>query len=162
MPSSDYKQTAELRPCPFCQRKAMLCNNPRGDMYWIECGYNPAHCQTAPGRREGVIALWNTRPAEDALNAKLAGCKSSYDNLQTEYQYIHEVEFPAFHAELASKDAEIKALYALVGALEGLSVLTNAHIVKMSSYWPYIDNRLEYAEMIETARARLAEIRGQI
>ena len=61
----------DLKPCPFCLSKAILRNNPRGDMYWIDCGHNPTHCQTASDKREQVVELWNTRPAEDALRAEL-------------------------------------------------------------------------------------------
>ncbi len=74
----------ELKPCPFCGASATLENNqslknPNSDtLYWIECskcmafdfeGYTSANC---------CISVWNTRPLEDALQARITELEKDY------------------------------------------------------------------------------------
>ena len=69
--------TDELKPCPFCN-SAMYAEDATffrdrtgGDLWIVSC----PRCEYAlPSRvkREDAIAAWNTRPAEDALRARIA------------------------------------------------------------------------------------------
>ena len=67
----------ELKPCPFCGGKGEYQED--GSYAWAECLTCGATGKTflflpAPndGGRKAVIKNWNTRPVEDALQARIA------------------------------------------------------------------------------------------
>lgn len=55
----------ELKPCPFCGKKAKVSNGWTGSV-WCECSDDdcPAILQDT---EEDAIAAWNTRPEEDRI-----------------------------------------------------------------------------------------------
>jgi len=55
----------ELKPCPFCGKKAKVSNGWTG-IVWCECSDDdcPAILQDT---EEDAIAAWNTRPEEDRI-----------------------------------------------------------------------------------------------
>lgn len=61
----------ELKNCPFCGGLASLLHDEK--WHWVQCS-NP-ECYTMPWKDLGVsgaIEVWNTRPIEDALKARIA------------------------------------------------------------------------------------------
>ena len=64
----------ELKPCPFCgeQHKWIDCESTEGHCKVLECHHlyivNEAYDEDQLSRR---TALWNTRPIEDALRARV-------------------------------------------------------------------------------------------
>ena len=69
---------SELKPCPFCG----------GTKICTEKGINLNYCDNCSA--ESNIEHWNTRPIEDALNARIAELEA--DSVQI--QYICEDELP--------------------------------------------------------------------
>jgi Lar family restriction alleviation protein len=72
----------ELKPCPFCGGEAAYTQ--------ILGNYGRPHevyCSTCDGgitegrSKDGVIHNWNTRPIEDALNARIAELEAEIDQL---------------------------------------------------------------------------------
>ena len=59
----------ELRPCPFCG----------GTKICTEKGINLNYCDNCSA--ESNIEHWNTRPIEDALNARIAELEAEIDQL---------------------------------------------------------------------------------
>jgi len=58
----------ELRPCPFCGGEAELCYS-EVDTFCRKCNVMQE------------TELWNTRPIEDALNARIAELEALIDQL---------------------------------------------------------------------------------
>ena len=64
----------ELRPCPFCGEKATLDYSvlPNRKHWFITCDCCGMMYQYTLSQRKYVKDGWNTRPIEDALNARIA------------------------------------------------------------------------------------------
>jgi len=62
----------ELKPCPFCNDRATLFTKNKEFAYIIECD-NEWCLASMQGKTIGsIIANWNNRPCEDALQARIA------------------------------------------------------------------------------------------
>jgi hypothetical protein len=82
---------AELKPCPFCGRKAILQKDEdhHGGYFSLGCAKDPLSDDTCPGKSvyytepienlDNAIKLWNTRPIEDALRATIASLRQQLD-----------------------------------------------------------------------------------
>ena len=61
-----------LKPCPWCNSKAVLWKADNHEEWFIGCG---GECSVNPGRhfdtREDAITAWNTRPREAELEAEM-------------------------------------------------------------------------------------------
>ena len=104
---------SELKPCPFCG--SMNIRKPIGEDGWM--------CKTCGSK--GFVD-WNTRPIEDALEARIAELKAKLDNWQDCYcefetiapdgnlkisvldLYNRLTEREARVAELEAENAELK------------------------------------------------------
>jgi hypothetical protein len=64
----------ELKACPFCGKDAMHGNDDCYDPFDTACFLY------TPGTKS--IELWNTRPLEDALQAKLDACELALDDMR--------------------------------------------------------------------------------
>jgi len=70
----------ELKPCPFCppgEPVELECNghcdtSPTGVEWWVRCRNDDCPIDIPLGwpTKEAAVAVWNTRPVEDALRAK--------------------------------------------------------------------------------------------
>ena len=68
----------ELRPCPFCKS-----NNTTLDYYEISCPQELGTivvCNDCGASAKSIVD-WNTRPIEDALNARIAELEAESDQL---------------------------------------------------------------------------------
>ena len=65
---------SELKPCPFCGEKATLDYSvlPNRKHWFITCDCCGMMYQYTLSQRKYVKDGWNTRPIEDALNARIA------------------------------------------------------------------------------------------
>ena len=89
---------SELKPCPFCKS-----NNTTLDYYEISC---PQELGTIVvcndcGASVKSIVDWNTRPIEDALNARIAELEAENERLS---QLLHD-EMSQLRAELEKRTA---------------------------------------------------------
>lgn len=64
----------ELKPCPFCGGEAVITSAKAAPLHWVGCEVCEieSRCFTT---REAAILYWNTRPAEDALQAEIERLK---------------------------------------------------------------------------------------
>lgn len=146
----------ELRACPFCGREEEVFSygDYGRDNEYVACGCIYGDSTLID------IESWNTRPIEDALRAELAEatefCRKSNDIAK---EYI---------ADLARKDALIEVLEELVRAHdEYLLAADDVAVIKWDCVagHPVSDELRQHLqaayEQRETARARLAEVRGE-
>ncbi len=79
---------SELKPCPFCGGEASIEND--GLYRWVECLNSKCEASARVfmfindvGNADYIVAQnWNTRPIEDALNARIAELEAENDRLQ--------------------------------------------------------------------------------
>ena len=74
----------ELRPCPFCKS-----NNTTLDYYEISCPQELGTivvCNDCGASAKSIVD-WNTRPIEDALNARIAELEAENERLS---QLLHD------------------------------------------------------------------------
>ena len=64
---------SELKPCPFCG----------GTKICTEKGINLNYCDNCSA--ESNVEHWNTRPIEDALNARIAKLRKALIRIKEEY-----------------------------------------------------------------------------
>lgn len=80
----------ELKPCPFCGKSNRMKYSDLGNWYELWCG-----CEAMPMietridsdsriAEEQAAKLWNRRPIEDELAARIAELESQVDDLQGE------------------------------------------------------------------------------
>jgi hypothetical protein len=127
----------ELRPCPFCGSLAesALYQDDR----WIECPRcqqgisGDADCITA----EALIDIWNTRPIEDALQARIAELELilAADKL-IEDGWIGRIEAGD------KRIAELEAENALQARIEELEAKLDAY-AEREQWHPFIVNKNE-------------------
>ena len=107
-----------LKPCPWCNSKAVLWKADNHEEWFIGCG---GECSVNPGRhfdtREDAIAAWNTRHAPTVEGGELA---TFLRNLAKDYGNASPVSamLEDAAAALASRDAEIERLSAALGEAE--------------------------------------------
>ena len=89
----------ELRPCPFCG----------GTKICTEKGINLNYCDNCSA--ESNVEHWNTRPIEDALNARIAELEKDLSNKEIEYTDLWD-DALALQARIAELEAEIYQLTA--------------------------------------------------
>ena len=68
----------ELRPCPFCGGSNIIIEEALETLYCDDCG-----CELA----EDFGGNWNTRPIEDALQARIAELEAESERLS---QLLHD------------------------------------------------------------------------
>ena len=79
---------SELKPCPFCGTSVVGIEHD-GLYRWVECGNMDCNAAgkvfaflTDVGNADHIVANnWNTRPIEDALNARIAELEAEIDQL---------------------------------------------------------------------------------
>jgi hypothetical protein len=101
---------SELKPCPFCGRKPY----ERGgyvSCHTEECLANADYHEPAIGSIED----WNTRPIEDALNARIAELEKDLSNKEIEYTDLWDDALA-----LQSRIAELEAERRWIPVSEGL------------------------------------------
>ncbi len=83
----------ELKPCPFCGRTCVFhtsYQDESGDTYHEvvcdsgDCAGNVTHCES----KKDAIAIWNRRPIEDTLNARIAELEEERDEWRSECHRI--------------------------------------------------------------------------
>ena len=131
----------ELRPCPFCKS-----NNTTLDYYEIS---GPQELGTIVvcndcGASAKSIVDWNTRPIEDALNARIAELEEENDRLQAAW-FVEETICPD-----GSLKPKASALLSRIAELEA----ENETII--SDYEERMDNLVNIGN--ETGRLLQAEI----
>ena len=74
----------ELRPCPFCGETVSLdyTEFPNKKHWYITCDCCGMMYQAVGCQRKDTKTDWNTRPIEDALNARIAELEEENDRLQ--------------------------------------------------------------------------------
>ena len=91
---------SERKPCPFCGSEphasyvAVSCRNE-------ECIANAANDEPTIG----LIEAWNTRPIEDALNARIAELEKDLSNKEIEYTDLWD-DALALQSRIAELEAE--------------------------------------------------------
>jgi len=141
----------ELRPCPFCG----------GTKICTEKGINLNYCDNCSA--ESNIEHWNTRPIEDALQARIAELEGEVDILKDQQREAKNI--------LIDKKLHIDSLYEegyklqqRIAELEGIiksddERLTEAGL-KVNLYFG-CDTAEIMAEEILSSRARIAELEEQ-
>lgn len=71
----------ELKACPFCGSEVKLQDTGNWYTQFIRCKGCDAQMQRYKG--EGVIIPWNTRPIEDALQARIDELEEMFNGTQT-------------------------------------------------------------------------------
>ena len=146
----------ELRPCPFCG--AEVQDDERGEKYprkspmggWI------IHCECCGAslsqfRKSGKGEIsWNTRPIEDALNARIAELEAENDRLQDAW-FKDETICPDGSLKpkvsaLLSRIAELSQSVGLITTLKPTMVMDAEHPLEMAK------------EVAEYVTARIAEL----
>jgi hypothetical protein len=95
---------SELKPCPFCGwNYAESAWNEFGDQYWVcdQCG--------ATSGTVNSMWDWNTRPIEDALNARIEELEHDLINKEIEYTDLWD-DALAFQSRIAELEAFIDQL----------------------------------------------------
>ena len=92
---------SELKPCPFCGS-----SNTTLDYYEISC---PQELGTIVvcndcGASATSIVDWNTRPIEDALNARIAECESALISMVQQFFYNKDGEDAFRHAFMSAEE----------------------------------------------------------
>lgn len=70
----------ELRPCPFCGTNAVLSTFSIDVYNWYEENIHCEVCKCSIDHPR-AITIWNTRPAEDALQAEIAKLATELNNI---------------------------------------------------------------------------------
>ena len=71
----------ELRPCLFCGEDDDITANLRDGWFYVSCNKCGALTHMFYRRKSEAIKAWNTRPIEDALNARIAELEAEIDQL---------------------------------------------------------------------------------
>lgn len=89
---------SELKACPFCGQEHEI--EEATDIHWgmckgIVCGYKVLRQAFSDKELEAMIQFWNTRPLEDALQAKLDRLEKACDEMidycrRNEHNFQHE------------------------------------------------------------------------
>ena len=88
----------KLKPCPFCGSKAVLTHIPPDgtpyrigdDGLYIVCCYDDECGDGKSGSNlDNVIKEWNTRPLEDAANARAEKAEARAERYEDALQQIH-------------------------------------------------------------------------
>ena len=140
-----------LRPCPFCG----------GTKICTEKGINLNYCDNCSA--ESNVEHWNTRPIEDALQARIAELEGEVDILKDQQREAKNI--------LIDKKLHIDSLYEegyklqqRIAELEGIiksddERLTEAGL-KVNLYFG-CDTAEIMAEEILSSRARIAELEAE-
>lgn len=71
---------SDLKPCPFCGGEAKLISNHYFDYVVVRC--SACGASSAEGRNgQYISSLWQTRPIEDELNARIAELEAEIERL---------------------------------------------------------------------------------
>jgi len=86
----------ELKPCPFCGSEAIIKTNT-GNIktaywFWVECKNDECdHLDMCPRKtQEQAESDWNTRPIEDAMQARIAELEAELNEYKTELDRVLE------------------------------------------------------------------------
>ena len=97
----------ELKPCPFCgQHARIFISEGAFPRFIVRCGNSvcPKQPTVETNSLEGVIALWNTRPIEDALQAENTRLRKALENIKDELEMFQDKVYD-FHFDIDSKSA---------------------------------------------------------
>jgi hypothetical protein len=81
-----HPQEAKLRPCPFCGKEMSEKNFFSCDGYPQACG-----CWEMTHAGEEAEKVWNTRPIEDALAARVAELEGALRDIRDHYWVNEDV-----------------------------------------------------------------------
>ena len=90
---------SELKPCPFCGRQP-----------YESGGYVSCHTELCLANADyheptiGPITDWNTRPIEDALNARIAECESALISMVQQFFYNKDGEDAFRHSFMSAEE----------------------------------------------------------
>ena len=93
----------ELKLCPFCGEMPKVSN-------WTLKGITDKRCfcdnENCPVYLSKTIAIddWNTRPIEDALNARIAECESALISMVQQFFYNKDGEDEFRHAFMSAEE----------------------------------------------------------
>ena len=86
----------ELRPCPFCGKEPAIDNN------FAICVNDD--CEMSDYWSGLEVSSWNTRPIEDALNARIAECESALISMVQQFFYNKDGEDEFRHAFMSAEE----------------------------------------------------------
>ncbi len=127
----------DLKPCPFCGLAGIATTNDTDDAfrYWVECAGNCAagDCFARTGMQstpEAASEAWNTRPAEEAYDARIAELEAENEELKEQQQEcitsahneivrVGHTKNALLLARIAELEASEKAMFKNVCHLEG-------------------------------------------
>jgi len=107
---------SELKPCPFCGGEASIEYD--GLYRWVECLNSKCEASARVfmfindvGNADYIVAQnWNTRPIEDALNARIAELEGKIDQLTAHYNDAVSAGKVSVDVKRELTDAEIEEL----------------------------------------------------
>lgn len=151
----------ELKPCPFCGGDVINVHHGK-ETYWAMC--NGCTSEGAPrGSRAGAAESWNTRPVEDALNARIR----ELEGWRAKDQGLAEVEAMVIERQ-AKKIAELTS-HLKCAADRALSQEKRIAELEseMGGTFRHLENEVATAKRIvtameETAQKRIAELEASL
>ena len=109
-----------LKPCPFCGSPAYSYHDNCIDFAGVKCDLGGCVCADILITENN----WNTRPIEDALNARIAELEKDLSNKEIEYTDLWD-DALALQARIAELEADNKKAFDLVRKLRMYCIWAN-------------------------------------